>query len=323
MTNPIASCYSHEDACAICLDPFTSTNQSRLVSVALNDQNCILTADTILCRQRTEHIFHLRCLSEATDAYRPRDQNEETSLFWKNRRHTIRHGIRKGQSIYQPQCPSCRENISPRAFDQAIDYLNKQDTAIAKLSTQEVGLRNLDLEEREDSKIVMHAIEHNPLDLEFASEQLKDRNEIVFQALKKNPESFQFASLRIQQNQEEFFNLFDTFIKEVISKNPSILLDMPEKFQIPRALQYLKKYKTKTDFLELPLMIREQHAFALQALSLNGLYFEYLPEDLKRDQEIMLGAVTQNPIAETFFYRDYKQDKRFAQKVMIAIFNHI
>lgn len=131
--------------------------------------------------------------------------------------------------------------------------------------------------------IVMTAVEHNGLALQYAHNNMKGQDDIVWEAVSQNGLALQYANDDMKNN--------DEIVLEAVSQNGL-------------ALQYAhENMKNNRDIVS-------------EAVRQNGLALQYANDDMKRDRDIVLDAVKQNGLA-----LQYASDglKRHRTIVMYAV----
>jgi hypothetical protein len=128
---------------------------------------------------------------------------------------------------------------------------------------------------KDDSEIVLKAIQENGMALKFASERLKDDPEIVLKAVQKYGGALEFASERLKDDAE-------------------IVLKAVQKYG--GALEFASK------------RLKDDKEFVLAAIQENGMALQFATEQLKDDSEIVLKAIQENGMAFKFASERLKDD---------------
>lgn len=135
---------------------------------------------------------------------------------------------------------------------------------------------------KNDKSFVLEAVSKNAYAFRFASKELRADKEVLYAAL-NNQRSY---NVILRYASEELQNDIDTILY-AIEKNP----------QNFRGLDKTLKHKLLSD-----------RSFLLKAVSLNGNFYNQLPDDYKNDKSLIIPALKSLPAIYRYVSKDLESD---------------
>lgn len=140
---------------------------------------------------------------------------------------------------------------------------------------------------KNDERIVIVAMQSNPLVLEFASSSIQDREDIVFPFLKEYPEIYKFVSPRLKSIKE--------YVLEAVSVNGLVL-------------EYVDDN------------MKDDYDVVFRAVSNNGKALKYASKNRQRDRSIIMQAVCENGVAISYADSDiWMKDKEIILEALKTV----
>lgn len=132
---------------------------------------------------------------------------------------------------------------------------------------------------------LMNALSANGLDLELASDDLKNDPDIVLEAVKQNGRALKFASKEVKNNPE--------VVREAVNQNGSALLYASVQMKTNTEIVLVAVKKKGGALLYASDSVKGNPEIVLEAVKQNGTALMYASKELKNDPAVVLEAVRQ------------------------------
>lgn len=171
-------------------------------------------------------------------------------------------------------------------------------------------LKDDDMKFMDEKEVVLHLVKHFPTKLVHASERLRDDEEVVSEAVGRNGAVLGYASDRLQKDRSIVLRAIknDAFaleqaddslwgdaevVKNAAERDIGVLQVLPDdglRSNSEFMLHMIKRHSAAMKYVSSTLLT--DRAFIMDAVDRNGFVYGYLPEDIRRDKEVMYEALS-------------------------------
>jgi len=236
---------------------------------------------------------------------------------------------------------------------EALRFVENQLVMDEALSHDGLALRNI---REQNSDLVYTAVRQNGLVLKFADDSTRQNPRIIQAAVRQNEESFIYSFSPNAGHAYEL-GIDNDFLLDLVAQNPRVFRYLPQAFredpefviaaiqQDESILHHLNpaysSFASREERSYLLGQIRSRHLslanlatdtfsnrdiylhdfqIIWEALGNNGLDFQFVSEDLRRNPQLALRAIEQNPLALSFIPEELRYDSDFVRET--AACNH-
>lgn len=187
---------------------------------------------------------------------------------------------------------------------------HQDDTELVQIAVKKNGMALQYASKRlqDDPETVMIAVKKNGLSLQFASEALKNNKKIVQQAVTSNGNALEFVLEELRNNREVVLTASHTCNAEFI----------PSHFLADEDIAWNLMEHDSTAFAFLADELRNNVAFASEAVRQNPDMLMYIPEEFFENKENVLMLVSVNAAALEEAPERFKNDREIAIAAMKA-----
>lgn len=172
--------------------------------------------------------------------------------------------------------------------------ISEKHIALEAIQKNPEEIKYISNELADDPDIILAAVSQKGELLSYASPRLRNNKEIVRVAMQEYVTAFAFASIELKEDEEfileavKMSGLALMYVTAKIKNNPKIILEAAKQtaFAFNLASSELKKNRE----------------FVLQVVSICGRCLSYASDDLKKDKDIVLAAIKNDPSAIQFVH---------------------